>query len=104
MSEEDSDELSESTRAALRIQQEIEGKRPAKRSRKSPTSSRKGTAEDSNGTHGAITGIALGEYGHNKKSGSGSTGTVQIKMKGGKAQMSKSNKLFNSCLNTFHAK
>lgn len=76
----DDGELSDSTRAALRIQREIEGGgAPAEsesRASKAPAKSKKNDE-----THGAITGIALGEYAHKK----GSSGPVQIKMKGGKA-------------------
>ena len=71
----DDGELSDSTRAALRIQQEIEGTRSPTESKASKASGSKQRSE----THGAITGIALGEYAHKK-------GTpAHIKMKGGKA-------------------
>ena len=78
----DDGELSDSTRAALRIQQEIDGNGTSK---DAPTgrSSKASKSTKSDGTHGAVTGIALGEYA-NKKGGSG---TVHIKMKGGKAQI-----------------
>ena len=42
----------------------------------------KSSAQVSNGTHGAVTGIALGEYAHKK----GGSGTVHIKMKGSKVR------------------
>ncbi|CAK9044106.1 unnamed protein product [Durusdinium trenchii] len=80
MPEVDEDELSDSTRAALRIQEEIDGNGPTTSSKSTP-SSRKSSAQVSNGTHGAVTGIALGEYAHKK----GGSGTVHIKMKGSKA-------------------
>ena len=70
----DDGELSDSTRAALRIQQEIDGTAPAKGSKQKGEAK---TAKRSE-THGAITGIALGEY-------APSSSGVQIKMKGGKA-------------------
>eukprot|EP00434_Breviolum_minutum_P021612 symbB.v1.2.019075.t2/scaffold1542.1/size112718/10 len=77
----DDGELSDSTRAALRIQQEIDGKGPSKDEATGRTRSSKASKSTTDGTHGAVTGIALGEYA-NKKGGSG---TVHIKMKGGKA-------------------
>ena len=71
------DELSDSARAALEIQNEIDtGDVKEKKEKKD---SRK-----SNGTHGAITGIALGEYAHGA-SRKGSNEVAHIKMKGGKA-------------------
>lgn len=93
----DDGELSDSTRAALRIQREIEGGgAPAEsesRASKAPAKSKK-TDE----THGAITGIALGEYAHKK----GSSGPVQIKMKGGKAWRfaSSTGRLLSSAIHT----
>lgn len=79
----DDGELSDSTRAALRIQQEIDGKGPSKDEATGRTRSSKASKSTTDGTHGAVTGIALGEYA-NKKGGSG---TVHIKMKGGKAEI-----------------
>mmetsp|Transcript_10856 Transcript_10856/g.11944 ORF Transcript_10856/g.11944 Transcript_10856/m.11944 type:complete len:191 (+) Transcript_10856:154-726(+) len=73
----DDGELSDSTRAALRIQREIEGggaPESESRASKAPPKSKKNDEK-----YGAITGIALGEY------SKGSSGPAQIKMKGGKA-------------------
>ena len=65
------------------IQQEIDGKGPSKDEATGRTRSSKASKSTTDGTHGAVTGIALGEYA-NKKGGSG---TVHIKMKGGKAEI-----------------
>lgn len=51
------DELSDSARAALEIQNEIDTGEVKRKETK-------GSRKASNGTHGAITGIALGEYAH----------------------------------------
>ena len=81
-SDRDDDELSDSARAALRIQQEIEGGVSDEAPRK--TSSR----SSGNGrTHGAVTGIALGEYADSPKASKGSKASkegVQIRAKGSK--------------------
>ena len=83
-SDRDDDELSESARAVLRIQQEIDGgasdhsdKGPGKASSRSSRNGR---------THGAVTGIALGEYADSPKASKASKSTpVNIKAKGSKA-------------------
>ena len=79
----DDGELSDSTRAALRIQQEIDGTAPAPATSKASKGSNEKRRDQAKSakrseTHGAITGIALGEY-------APSSSGVQIKMKGGKA-------------------
>eukprot|EP00435_Cladocopium_sp_Y103_P000582 s4183_g1.t1 len=85
----DDGELSDSTRAALRIQQEIDGTAPARTSKASKASNQEKRSEAKRSeakrseTHGAITGIALGEY-------APSSSGVQIKMKGGKGLFSES--------------
>mmetsp|Transcript_80639 Transcript_80639/g.127390 ORF Transcript_80639/g.127390 Transcript_80639/m.127390 type:complete len:196 (-) Transcript_80639:145-732(-) len=81
----DDGELSDSTRAALRIQQEIDGTAPATSKAPAKGSKQKGEAKTAkrSETHGAITGIALGEY-------APSSSGVQIKMKGGKGLFSES--------------
>ncbi|CAJ1337161.1 unnamed protein product [Effrenium voratum] len=77
MREKDEDELSDSARAALQIQQEIDGGTfsPKRSDRKKP--------KPNDGTRGAVTGIALGEYAHNahKKDAP----QAHIKVKGSKA-------------------
>ena len=82
-SDRDDDELSDSARAVLRIQQEIDGGVSDEAPKKS--SSRAGNGR----THGAVTGIALGEYADSPKASKASkasnSGTVQIKAKGSKA-------------------
>ncbi|CAE7469547.1 unnamed protein product [Symbiodinium sp. CCMP2592] len=86
-SDRDDDELSDSARAALRIQQEIEGGVSDEAPRK--TSSR----SSGNGrTHGAVTGIALGEYADSPKASKASKASkegVQIRAKGSKAGLFK---------------
>ena len=79
MSDDDS-ELSESTRAVLQIQQEIDGAPAPEKASKGSNQKRSDEAKSAkrSETHGAITGIALGEY-------APSSSGVQIKMKGGKA-------------------
>ena len=78
MREKDEDELSDSARAALQIQQEIDGGTfsPKRSDRKKP--------KPNDGTRGAVTGIALGEYAHNahKKDAP----QAHIKVKGSKAR------------------
>ena len=81
--ERDDDELSDSALAVLRIQQEIEGG-------VSEDFGKKGSATSStsnNGrTHGAVTGIALGEYADSPKASKASkTSGVHIQAKGNKA-------------------
>ena len=81
--ERDDDELSDSALAVLRIQQEIEGG-------VSEDFGKKGSATSStsnNGrTHGAVTGIALGEYADSPKASKASkaskTSGVHIQAKG----------------------
>lgn len=85
----DDGELSDSTRAALRIQQEIDGTAPAapatSKASKGSNEKRSDQAKSAkrSETHGAITGIALGEY-------APSSSGVQIKMKGRKGLFSES--------------
>ena len=79
-SDRDDDELSESARAVLRIQQEIEDG-VSEAPRKTSGSSGNGR------THGAVTGIALGEYADSPKASKASKASkegVQIRAKGSK--------------------
>ena len=76
-SDRDDDELSESARAVLRIQQEIEDG-VSEAPRKTSGSSGNGR------THGAVTGIALGEYADSPKASKASKEGVQIRAKGSK--------------------